>query len=124
LLDIFDRVEYIIWLNVRVSRVVVVLKEGCRGQRGVLKAWFHALLVAWLWDERRVKERGELSEGEVGRKIGEGGDDSVWGLLEESVAFVSREWTGVEEALVRSGWEVDVEAILVSGKGRVRIKNN
>lgn len=77
----------------------------------MLKAWFNALLVAWLWDIRVEKD-------------GEGGSRSVWRILEESEEFVSREWKGVEEALVKSGWAVDVDAILVGGKGRVRIKNN
>jgi hypothetical protein len=101
LLEVFDKVDYIMWYDESHRIFLVALKAT--GSYIHLRAWFHALLFA---RHGRVKD-----------------DESLLEALQRTCRYVSEVWEEIEQHLREVEWDLDVDAMLTQSSTSVRISH-
>lgn len=89
-LEVFKDEPYILWLDDRSRRVMIVLKVGA-DSRDQLRAWLHAFLICCYTESN---QRASITE-------------SIQKTLKDAMAY----WPIIEKGLLKKGWNLDIGAL-------------
>ncbi|KAI9889852.1 MAG: hypothetical protein M1814_004687 [Vezdaea aestivalis] len=106
LLDIFREQQYILWIDLKHCKTVIVIKQGC-SVHSQLKAWLHALVL----------HHAVATQSPSGSKVSD-----VVKLVADSLKIVEANSEGFLDRLRAKGWDTSTPALETMSSYRISVE--
>ncbi|KAF2840757.1 DUF647-domain-containing protein, partial [Patellaria atrata CBS 101060] len=113
LMEIFEREEYVLWYDEMHSSAYIVLKNGCSADTH-LKAWTHALHVAWRASRHLSMDGKKPRDASLGCF-------EILSDLRTTLKETSIEFADYARQLKEAGWDLDIAALETSSGCRLEL---